>query len=110
MEIIPKHCVPCQGGIPPIPRPEAEKRLAPLPGWHLNEDASSIYKRFKFRDFALAMQFAQKVGDLAEHEGHHPILLIGWGFCQVEYKTAKIKGLHENDFLMAEKTDTLAAT
>ena len=64
-------------------------------------------RKFEFADFAEAMAFVQKVGGLAEREGHHPDVTFGWGYCAVSFHTHKIKGLHENDFIMAAKVDAL---
>ena len=63
---------------------------------------------FRFRDFRDALTFVQKVGGLAESEGHHPDISFGWGYATVSLRTKKIKGLHENDFIMAAKIDRLA--
>jgi 4a-hydroxytetrahydrobiopterin dehydratase len=107
MSLTQKTCVPCQGGIPPIPRPEAEKLLKETPGWTLSSDATRINRKFTFPDFAAAQKFVNKVGDLAEAEGHHPDISFGWGYADVLFYTHKIKGLHENDFIMAAKVNAL---
>ena len=86
----------------------AEKYLIEVPGWELLDNASKLKRTFKFDNFEDAMQFAQRVGDLCEKEGHHPDLRIGWGYCRVEFQTHKISGLHENDFIMASKVSQLA--
>jgi len=102
-----KKCLPCQGGISPMTRVQAESFLSQARDWFLSEDGTSIYKKFFFHDFSQSMTFAQKVGQLAEIEGHHPTLSIGWGYCLVTFRTGKIKGLHENDFIMAAKVNAL---
>ena len=107
MSLTQKTCVPCQGGIPPIPRAEAEKLLKETPGWTLSGDATRINRKFTFPDFATAQKFVNKVGDLAETEGHHPDISFGWGYADVLFFTHKIKGLHENDFIMAAKVNAL---
>ena len=107
-ELAAKSCVPCRGGVPPLPRDEAERYLAETPGWTLNEAATRIERRFKLRNFAEAQSLAVRIGNLAEQEGHHPDICYGWGYCRVELQTHKIKGLHENDFIMAAKIDRLA--
>jgi 4a-hydroxytetrahydrobiopterin dehydratase len=86
---------------------EAESMLREIPGWDLEEDATKIRRSFRFRDFAQAMEFARKVGDLAEGEGHHPDIAMGWGYCTVVFQTHKIRGLHGNDFIMAAKVNAL---
>lgn len=108
MELREKTCVPCRGGIPPLEKPEAERLLEQTPGWTLVDGATKIERDFKFDNFAQAMDFAHKVGELAEQEGHHPDVSFGWGHCTVIFYTHKIKGLHENDFIMAAKVNDLA--
>ena len=107
-ELAAKSCVPCRGGVPPLPRDEAERYLRETPEWRLNDDATAIGRRFRLKNFAEAQALARRVGDLAEEEGHHPDICYGWGYCRVELQTHKIKGLHENDFIMAAKIDRLA--
>ena len=107
MELTQKSCVPCRGGIPPLAKAEAENLLAQTPGWELLDEAKKIQRKFRFDDFAQAMKFAQKVGEIAEAEGHHPDIALGWGYCDVLFNTHKIKGLHENDFIMAAKVNAL---
>jgi len=89
---------------------EAERLLAHVPGWSLEEDAKGIRREFRFRNFAEAMMFSRQVGELAEVEGHHPDLSIGWGYCTVRFRTHAIRGLHENDFIMAAKVSRLVAS
>ena len=108
MSLTQKTCVPCQGGIPPLPRAEAQKLLKETPGWTLSGDATRINRKFTFPDFAAAQKFVNEVGDLAEREGHHPDITFGWGYADVLFFTHKIKGLHENDFIMAAKVNALA--
>ncbi len=86
---------------------EAERLVAQVPGWSLEEDAKGIRREFRFRNFAEAMMFSRQVGELAEVEGHHPDLSIGWGYCTVRFRTHAIRGLHENDFIMAAKVNRL---
>ena len=110
MELSDKRCVPCRGGVPVLGAEEAERLVAQVPGWSLEEDAKGIRREFRFRNFAEAMGFAQRVGELAEVEGHHPDLSIGWGYCTVRFRTHAIRGLHENDFIMAAKVSRLVAS
>ncbi len=81
--------------------------LREIPGWSLEEGATKIRRTFRFRDFARALEFANKVGDLAEGEGHHPDIMVGWGYCTVVFQTHKIRALHENDFIMAAKVNAI---
>jgi 4a-hydroxytetrahydrobiopterin dehydratase len=90
-----------------MPRPQAERYLAETPQWQLNADTTRIVRRFSFKDFAAALAFANRVGAVAETEGHHPDIAFGWGYAEIVLYTHKIKGLHENDFIMAAKIDTL---
>jgi 4a-hydroxytetrahydrobiopterin dehydratase len=104
-----KTCTPCRGGIPPLTREEAQALRAQAPEWALLDDARRIERRFAFEDFAQAFAFVSRVAELAEDEGHHPDVTFGWGYAVVSLYTHKIKGLHENDFIMAAKIDELAA-
>jgi 4a-hydroxytetrahydrobiopterin dehydratase len=106
--LVEKTCTPCRGGIPPLTRPEAEELLPQAPEWALMDNAQRIEKTVRFGNFREALAFAQKVGELAEAEGHHPDISFGWGHGTVSLRTKKIKGLHENDFIMAAKIDRLA--
>jgi 4a-hydroxytetrahydrobiopterin dehydratase len=103
-----KTCTPCRGGVPPLARADAERLLGDTPGWSLDADATKIERRFRFDDFAGALAFVDKVGAVSEEEGHHPDIAFGWGYCTVVFYTHKIKGLHENDFIMAAKVNALA--
>lgn len=105
-----KTCTPCRNGTVPMKKEEAEAKLKEIPGWLLSQEGASIHKRFCFKDFASALFFANKVGECCEKEGHHPVLTIGWGYCTVTFMTNKIKGLHENDFIMASKVNALDST
>lgn len=108
MGLADKACVPCRGGVPGLAAHEAEALLAETPGWTLEEGATRIRRTFRFKDFAAAMAFAQRVGALADEQGHHPDLSVGWGYCSVAFRTHKIGALHENDFIMAAKVNALA--
>jgi 4a-hydroxytetrahydrobiopterin dehydratase len=105
MDLADKACVPCRGGVPPMERSEAERLLAQLDeGWRFN-DAGHLERAFEFDDFADALAFANRVGEIAEAEKHHPDLHVSWGRCAVEIWTHKIAGLTESDFYLAAKTD-----
>ena len=91
------------------PSPERRsKRISQTPDWILLDDASRIERRFTFKNFVEAFAFVQQASDLAEREGHHPDICFGWGYATVSLYTHKIKGLHENDFIMAAKLDRIA--
>src|SRR5947209_1393000 len=106
-----KHCVPCEAGTPPLPIEEARAMLDQVPGWELMEPAEGeagvpmLVRRFRFKDFAEAMAFVNRVADLAEAEGHHPDIHISWNRVRLELTTHAIKGLSENDFILAAKVD-----
>jgi 4a-hydroxytetrahydrobiopterin dehydratase len=104
-----KSCTPCRGGVPPLTRDEAEAYQAQVPEWGLEDEATRIARTFTFGNFRQALGFVQDVGTLAEEEGHHPDISFGWGYATVSLRTKKIKGLHENDFIMAAKIDQLAS-
>ena len=109
MSLTAKTCTPCRGGVPPLSRADAERLLAEVPGWTLGDYATRIERSFRFPDFAAALAFVNRVAVLAEEEGHHPDIAFGWGYCRIVWQTHKIKGLHENDFIMAAKVNALAA-
>ena len=102
-----KTCAPCRGGIPPLTRDEAQRLQAQARDWQLADDAHRIERTFRFRNFRESLTFVQEVGELAETEGHHPDISFGWGYATVFLSTKKIKGLHENDFIMATKIDRI---
>jgi 4a-hydroxytetrahydrobiopterin dehydratase len=105
MSLADNQCVPCRGGVPPLPRERIDALLTELePGWKLTP-TGHLSRTYEFRDFAGALAFANRVGDIAEREGHHPDLYVAWGRCGVEIWTHKIDGLTESDFFLAAKAD-----
>lgn len=103
-----KHCVPCEGGTKPMARSTAEVYLAQVPGWELaSEEPMKIRRRVRFKDFAGAMAFLNKLAVLAEAEGHHPDFCVSWNRVKLELFTHAIGGLSENDFIMAAKVNEL---
>lgn len=102
-----KHCVSCEGGVPPLDRAAAEKLLKETPGWKLSADAKTISRDFAFKDFNEAMAFVNKVAGIAEAEGHHPDIHVFWNKVRLDLSTHAIKGLSENDFILAAKVDML---
>ena len=103
-----KTCTPCRGGVPPLTFEEAEAYRAQAPEWALRDEATQIERTYRFRSFGDAFAFVRGAGELAEAEFHHPDISFGWGYATVSLRTKKIKGLHENDFIMATKLDRLA--
>src|SRR5262249_39754696 len=102
-----KTCTPCRGGVPPLARDEALRFQSQAPDWELRDDAHRIERTFRFRNFREALAFVQRVGELAETEGHHPDINIGCDYATVSFITKKNKRLHENDFIMASKIDRM---
>ena len=102
-------CVPCQVGASTATDEEIAEFIAQSPEWKLIErdGVKRIERSCKFRNFVQALTFTNKVGELAEAEGHHPVLVTEWGKVTVTWWTHKIDGLHQNDFIMAAKTDQL---
>ena len=103
-----KSCTPCKGGVAPLTAQQAQDLHREVPEWDLRDAAHRIERKFKFKNFGEALRFVGQVGELAEAEGHHPDISFGWGYATVSQLTKKIKGLHENDFVMAAKIDRLA--
>lgn len=102
-----KRCIPCEGGIDPLKSDAIEAfRQSLHPDWKLKE-GKRIERRINFINFNLTMDFANKVAKIAEEEGHHPIMHIGYGICTIELWTHSIEGLSENDFILAAKIDEL---
>ncbi|MDY6829249.1 MAG: 4a-hydroxytetrahydrobiopterin dehydratase [Pseudomonadota bacterium] len=110
-ELKAEKCEVCRVGAPRVEAPVARQMLEEIPGWELLEDDGvlQLCRRYAFADFAAALRFTNRVGALAEDEGHHPALLTEWGAVTVRWWTHKIDGLHRNDFVMAAKTDAVAS-
>lgn len=105
-ELSEKKCVPCEGGVAPLTKAEAEKLRAKLAAdWKVADDAKSLRREFRFKDFYRAMSFVNAIAHIANIEDHHPDLEVGWGYCNVVFSTHAIKGLSENDFICAAKID-----
>jgi 4a-hydroxytetrahydrobiopterin dehydratase len=106
-ELAEKTCTPCRGGVPPLTAAEAEGLRSQAPAWTLMDSATRIERTYRFGNFREAFAFVTRAADLAEAEGHHPDISFGWGYATVSLQTKKIKGLHENDFIMATKLDCI---
>ena len=103
-----KKCIPCEGGIPSFDTNEIHKYLKKVDGWDVkNDEQKSFYliKDFKFKNFEESQNFVNKVGNIAEQEGHHPDINFGWGYAKITITTHAIEGLSENDFILAAKID-----
>jgi 4a-hydroxytetrahydrobiopterin dehydratase len=107
--LVEKNCTPCRGGIPPLTEKEAAEYHAQAPEWELLDLAKRIERTYRFKNFREAFAFVDRAAALAEAEGHHPDISFGWGYATLSLRTKKIKGLHENDFIMAAKLDRIAA-
>lgn len=103
-ELSQKSCVPCRGGVPPLRGAELESLLKQVPGWEAREE-HDLHRVYRFPDFAQALEFVNRVGAIAEREGHHPDILLSWGKVEVTLFTHKINGLTESDFIMAAKIE-----
>ena len=103
-------CVACRADAPRVSEDEVAELHPHVPEWRLHEvdGVPRLTRAFTFSNFAEALDFTRRVGEIAEAEGHHPALLTEWGRVTVSWWTHKIKGLHRNDFVMAAKTDALA--
>lgn len=104
-----KSCEVCRVGAPLATQAEIDEYMRQLPDWRIVEvdDTKRLQKTFKFDNFITALIFTLKVGELSEQENHHPSILTEWGRVTVTWWSHKIKGLHQNDFIMAAKTDAL---
>ncbi len=109
MDLAQKKCVACSSTQAPLNRNGAGALLKHVKGWTLSGDVRWISKEFAFENFKDGMVFANKITDIAEAEGHHPDLCISWGKVVVEITTHAIRGLSENDFILAAKIDTIAS-
>lgn len=114
MDISQKHCVPCEGGTPPLPDNKEDELKKEVPGWILlrNDGQTVVHKlrrQFTFSNFKEAIEFVNKVAEIAEEEGHHPDIYIFYNKVQLELFTHAVGGLSENDFIMASKIDKLMA-
>lgn len=102
-----KKCIPCEGGALPLSASEITRYKEQVPNWKVADDQKFISREFTFKDFAGALAFANKIGEIAEAENHHPDLFISWGKVRVELSTHAVGGLSENDFILAAKIEEL---
>lgn len=103
-----RTCVPCRGGSQALGGDELRSLYAQIYDWRLIDDAR-LRKTFKFPDFAGALDFVNRVGEIAERQGHHPDIHLAWGKADIELYTHKIGGLSESDFILAAKIDAITA-
>jgi len=105
-ELAQKSCVPCKGDVPPLRGEELERLSAQLPQWEVVE-GHHLRRDYRFPDFASALAFVNRVGEVAEAEGHHPDIRFTWGRVAIEIFTHSIDGLTESDFVLAAKLERL---
>ena len=107
-ELAERKCKPCEGGVQPLSRTEAQLLTEKLASdWSLADDSASIRREFRFRDFYRTMSFVNALAHIANLEDHHPDLEVGYNYCRVLFTTHAIKGLSENDFILAAKLDRI---
>ena len=102
-----RQCVPCRGGVPPLRGEEVRKLSEQLGGSWRVVDEHHLVKEYRFRDFAEALAFTNRVGAVAEQQGHHPDVYLAWGKVELKVWTHKVDGLTESDFIFAAKTDAV---
>ena len=109
-ELLKKKCVPCEGGAIPFDISEIHIYQKKVDGWDIIKNDKSIFlleKNFRFKNFKDSQEFVNKVGKISEEEGHHPDIIFGWGYAKINITTHAIKGLSENDFILAAKIDQM---
>ena len=103
-----KQCVPCRGGVPPLKGQDLERIARELDGNWQVVDEHHLEKEYPFKNFREALEFTNRVGELAESQNHHPDIYLAWGKVKVTIWTHKIDGLTESDFILAAKIESLA--
>ena len=109
-DLLNKKCKPCEGGVLPFDINEIHKYQKKVDGWNVKKNEKNIFfleKDFKFKNFLNSQNFINKVGEISEKENHHPDILFGWGYAKIMITTHAIKGLSENDFILAAKIDQI---
>lgn len=106
-ELAAKTCVPCRGGVPPLRGVELATLHKEVPQWQVVSE-HRLMRKFSFPNFRQALEFVNRVAEVAEQQGHHPDILLAWGRAEITLWTHKIDGLSESDFIMAAKIDQLA--
>ena len=105
-----KKCVPCEGGVTAFDINEIHKYQKKVDGWDVSKNKEENFfleKKFKFKNYLESQKFVNEVGKIAEEEGHHPDIEFGWGYAEISISTHAIKGLSENDFILASKIDKI---
>lgn len=107
IELYKKKCESCNSKTPKLKQTEIKKYIQELKDWKINDNYEMIYKKYKFKNFMLALDFVNKIGILSEKESHHPDISFGYGYCLILIHTHAIKGLSINDFVLASKIDNI---
>ena len=107
MELKNQKCQACSGNTPKFDEKEISDNLSKLNNWSVNDEQKMIYKKFNFKTFKQALNFTNKVGEIADLEGHHPDISLGWGYSLIMLHTHAIQGLSINDFIIAAKIDEI---
>ena len=107
MNLVQKKCQSCNKNTPKLTIKEMDNLLNQVKNWTINDNKEMIFKKFNFKNFNEALIFTNKVANIAEEEGHQPDISLGWGYCLIMIHTHAIKGLSENDFILASKIDLL---
>ena len=107
MELKNQKCQACSGNTPKFDEKQISDNLSKLNSWSVNDEQKMIYKKFNFKTFKQALNFTNKVGEIADLEGHHPDISLGWGYSLVMLHTHAIQGLSINDFIIAAKIDEI---
>ena len=105
MNLTQKKCIPCEAGTLPLEEEKIDELLKQIPTWQLKD--GHLYKKFKFKNFVETMEFVNKIAEIAENEGHHPDFCVHYNRVEIELFTHAIKGLSENDFIVAAKIDKI---
>ena len=107
MDLRARHCIPCEGGVPKLDAARVRELHGEIPAWEVRED--KLHRTFRFRDFKAAMQFVDRMAEVAEVEGHHPDFAVHYNRVDVTVWTHAIEALSENDFILAAKIDALVS-
>ena len=108
MELKNQKCQACSGNTPKFDEKQISDNLSKLNSWSVNDEQKMIYKKFNFKTFKQALNFTNKVGEIADLEGHHPDISLGWGYALIMLHTHAIQGLSINDFIIAAKIDKIS--
>ena len=109
-DLLNKKCVPCEGGVIPFDVSEIHKYQKKIDDWDITKEEDEIFflkKKFIFENFLKSQKFINSVSKISEEEGHHPDITFGWGYAEIKISTHAIKGLSENDFILAAKIDQI---